>query len=45
MIIGGADFPELLLNALRDGLLVVFARAGVSMGPPTNLLGFPDLAG
>ena len=35
MRIGGVDFPEPLLNALRDGRLVVFA--GVSMGPhPTQ---------
>ena len=35
MRIGGVDFPEPLLNALRDGRLVVFA--GVSMGPhPTR---------
>ena len=45
MRIGGADFLETLLNALRDGRLVVFAGAGISMGPPANLLGFPDLAG
>ncbi len=35
MRIGSVDFPEPLLNALRDGRLVVFA--GVSMGPhPTQ---------
>ena len=44
MRIGGAEFPEPLLNALRDGRLVVFAGAGVSMGPPANLPGFRELA-
>ena len=44
MRIGGVDFPEALLNALRDGRLVVFAGAGVSMGPPANLPGFRELA-
>ena len=44
MRIGGADFPEPLLNALHDGPLVVFAGADVSMGPPANLPDFPELA-
>ena len=44
MRIGGVDFPEPLLNALREGRLVVFAGAGVSMGPPANLPGFRELA-
>ena len=44
MRIGGVDFPEPLLNALRDSRLVVFAGAGVSMGPPANLPGFRELA-
>ena len=44
MRIGGVDFPDPLLNALRDGRLVVFAGAGVSMGPPANLPGFHELA-
>ena len=44
MRIGGADFPEPLLNTLRDGWLVVLAGAGVSMGPPANLPGFPERA-
>lgn len=38
------DFPKPLLNALRDGELVVFAGAGVSMGPPACLPGFAKLA-
>ena len=33
-----------LLNALRDGRLVVFAGAGVSMGAPACLPNFEDLA-
>ena len=44
MRIGGVDFPEPLLNALRDGRLVVFAGAGVSMGPPACLPDFRELA-
>ena len=44
MKIGGVDFPEPLLNALRDGKLVVFAGAGVSMGPPAGLPSFRELA-
>ena len=44
MKIGGVDFPEPLLNALRDGRLVVFAGAGVSMGPPARLPSFRKLA-
>ena len=43
MRIGGVDFPEALLNALRDRRLVVFAGAGVSMGPPANLPDFREL--
>ena len=44
MKIKGVDFPEPLLNALRDGRLVVFAGAGVSMGPPAGLPSFRKLA-
>lgn len=44
MRIGGVDFPEPLLNALRDGQLVVFAGAGVSMGAPARLPSFRKLA-
>ena len=44
MKIAGVDFPDPLLNALRDGRLVVFAGAGVSMGPPAGLPGFRRLA-
>lgn len=44
MKIDGVDFPQPLLDALRDGRLVVFAGAGVSMGPPSDLPGFRRLA-
>ena len=44
MKIKGIDFPAGLLNALRDGELVVFASAGVSMGPPAGLPSFRKLA-
>lgn len=44
MKIAGVDFPAPLLNALRDGRLVVFAGAGVAMGPPVGLPDFQRLA-
>ena len=44
MKIGRIDFPIDLLNALRDGKLVVFAGAGVSMGQPACLPSFKHLA-
>jgi hypothetical protein len=31
------DLPQALVSAQRDGRLVVFAGAGVSMGPPSKL--------
>ena len=42
MKIADIDFPDPLLDALRDGKLVIFAGAGVSMGEPACL---PDFAG
>ena len=36
MRFGGVDFQEPLLSTLRDGRLVVFAGAGVSIGSPAN---------
>ena len=42
MKIADIDFPDPLLDALRDGKLVIFAGAGVSMGEPSCL---PDFAG
>ena len=44
MKIADVNVPEPLLNALRDGKLVVFAGAGVSMGPPAGLPDFRRLA-
>ena len=44
MKISGVDFPIELLKALRDGKLVVFAGAGVSVGPPACLPIFSGLA-
>lgn len=44
MKISGVDFPEPLLNAVQSKRLVVFAGAGVSMGPPAGLPSFRRLA-
>ena len=44
MKISGIDFPNELLNALREDKLVMFAGAGVSMGDPAKLPSFRDLA-
>ena len=44
MKIANIDFPKPLLNALRNGELVVFAGAGVSMGEPACLPSFKALA-
>ena len=44
MRIAEINFPGPLLNALRDGKLVVFAGAGVSMGEPAYLPNFKHLA-
>ena len=43
MKIAEIDFPGPLLNALRDGELVIFAGAGVSMGTPACLPNFESL--
>ncbi len=43
MTIAGIDFPQPLINALRNGNLVVFAGAGVSMGKPACLPDFKAL--
>lgn len=42
--LGTIDFDDCILDALRDGRLVVFAGAGVSMGSPSNLSSFWNLA-
>ena len=44
MKIAEIDFPSPLLSALRDGKLVIFAGAGVSMGEPACLPSFKTLA-
>lgn len=38
------DLPEALVSAQREGGLVIFAGAGVSMGPPSNLPSFEALS-
>lgn len=38
--LGAIEFDDRIVDALRDDLLVVFAGAGVSMGPPSNLASF-----
>ncbi|MDA3873415.1 MAG: SIR2 family protein, partial [Kiritimatiellae bacterium] len=43
MILGQVDFPDELLSAQENGELLVFAGAGVSMGPPANLPSFTGL--
>lgn len=37
---GAIQFDDCILDSLRDNELVVFAGAGVSMGPPSNLASF-----
>lgn len=44
MYVGGIDFPDEVIDALRDNHLVVFAGTGVSMGEPASLPDFADLA-
>ncbi len=44
MKLAGIDFPDPVLDALRDGNLVVFAGAGVSKPAPADLPDFKDLA-
>ncbi len=41
--LGAIDFDDRILDALRDDRLIVFAGAGVSMGPPSNLASFRKL--
>lgn len=42
--LGSLDFDDRILDAIKDGRLVVFAGAGVSRGAPSNLDGFWTLA-
>ena len=44
MKIGSIELDESIVRALRDDRLVVFAGAGVSMGSPSNLPSFKQLA-
>lgn len=44
MLISGVDFPEELTKAIKQNRLVVFVGAGVSVGEPTNLPSFTELA-
>lgn len=44
MWIGQVDFPREVLDAQRDGNLVIFAGAGVSMADPANCPSFWQLA-
>jgi hypothetical protein len=44
MRIGQIDFPREVLDAQRDGNLVIFAGAGVSMADPANCPSFRELA-
>jgi len=43
MRFGEVDIPQELIDARRNGNLAVFAGAGVSVGPPSNLPGFDEL--
>jgi hypothetical protein len=42
--LGAIEFDDSILDALRDEELVIFAGAGISIGPPSNLPGFGKLA-
>lgn len=42
--LGTIEFDDCILDSLRNNQLVVFAGAGVSMGPPSNLPSFWELA-
>ena len=44
MLIGNMDYPDRLLDAQKNGSLVIFAGAGVSMPPPSNFPSFDELA-
>lgn len=43
MLINGIDYPESLVDAMKNNKLVIFAGAGVSMGEPTKLPSFNKL--
>lgn len=42
--LGNLDFDDSIFDSIKDGKLVIFAGAGVSMGPPSNLDSFWTLA-
>lgn len=44
MILNDVDYPDLLVDAIKNDRLVLFAGAGVSMGEPTNLPSFNNLS-
>lgn len=44
MLINGIEFPPDILKAINDNKLVIFAGAGVSIDPPSNLPDFNGLA-
>lgn len=44
MYLNNIDFPNRILDAIREEKLVVFAGAGASIGRPTGLPGFVQLA-
>jgi len=43
MLAGAIDIPDAVISAQQAGELVIFAGAGVSQGPPSDLPGFLDL--
>ena len=43
MFINDMEYPNQILDAIKENKLVVFAGAGVSMGPPTKLPDFEKL--
>ena len=44
MFLNNINFPNRILDAIREDKLVVFAGAGASMEKPTSLPNFQDLA-
>ena len=44
MRIAGLQFPDPLIDSLKNDCLIVLAGAGVSMGEPANLPDFKGLA-
>ena len=43
MFFNEIDFPNQIVDSIRNGKLVVFAGAGASTGKPTSLPNFEDL--